>query len=268
MFGVPHLPNDETPRHGGRQVQVTLVQIDNYGPWTVDPEPRPETDIQSLQSNLYADLCQLFGTHDCLVFYGRFDNVLAVTNGTTKEQHRGIQESIGNRYPVTVSMGIGSGGTPSDAVEEASAALQRAGSAQDAGRKQELVVESLGGGGVEVAHFDGVDATGNYTDELNAYEALISMEKAYTELMTRLWHQHDGMSFFVGGDNVVSVTPGLDSDDYHDLVSQVREASGVRLKVGVGSSELPSEAGIRAKMGLETCRESGDTVCFYDSSTR
>lgn len=36
--------------------QVTHVQIGNYGPWTVAPEPRREVDLQTLQSRLYADL--------------------------------------------------------------------------------------------------------------------------------------------------------------------------------------------------------------------
>lgn len=249
-------------------MQVTVVQIDNYGPWTVDPEPRPETDIQSLQASLYADLCELFGQQDSLVFYSRFDNVVAVTNGTTREKHAAIQESIGNRYPVTISMGVGAGSTPAAAVREASGALQSTGSAQDAGRKQELRVAGTGEGVVEVAHFDGVDATHNLTDELDAYEAQINMQEAYTDLARQLWREHDSMSFFVGGDNVVSVTGGLDSEALRGVARRVSDACGVELKVGVGASRNPREAGVQAKMGLETCRESGETVAFYGSSTR
>ena len=37
-------------------IQITLIQIDNYGPWTVTPGPRAEPDLQTLQSRLYGDL--------------------------------------------------------------------------------------------------------------------------------------------------------------------------------------------------------------------
>ncbi|WP_129116374.1 GTP cyclohydrolase IIa, partial [Halegenticoccus tardaugens] len=38
--------------------QLTQIQIDNYGPWTVTPEPRREMDLQTMQSRLFADLAQ------------------------------------------------------------------------------------------------------------------------------------------------------------------------------------------------------------------
>ena len=47
---------------------MTLIQIDNYGPWTVTPRPRTESDLQMLQASLFADLNNHFGnkkiTHD------------------------------------------------------------------------------------------------------------------------------------------------------------------------------------------------------------
>ena len=36
-------------------IQMTLIQIDNYGPWTVTPRPRTESDLQILQAELFAD---------------------------------------------------------------------------------------------------------------------------------------------------------------------------------------------------------------------
>ena len=36
-------------------IQMTLIQIDNYGPWTVTPKPRTESDLQMLQASLFAD---------------------------------------------------------------------------------------------------------------------------------------------------------------------------------------------------------------------
>lgn len=62
-------------------IQMTLIQIDNYGPWTVTPRPRNESDLQILQAELYADLERQFANKKGLVFFTRFDNLLAVTNG-------------------------------------------------------------------------------------------------------------------------------------------------------------------------------------------
>ena len=67
--------------------QLTLIQIDNYGPWTVTPKPRREVDLQTLQSRLYADFSQLFGMKKGYVFFSRFDNMIAVTNGIDIDYH-------------------------------------------------------------------------------------------------------------------------------------------------------------------------------------
>ena len=96
--------------------QVTLIQIDNYGPWTTTPEPRREVDLQTLQSRLYADVSQLVGNREGYAFFGRFDNMVTVTNGLGREAHELIQESIGNRYPVTASMSVAVGPTPVEAL--------------------------------------------------------------------------------------------------------------------------------------------------------
>ena len=83
-------------------IQMTLIQIDNYGPWTVTPRPRNESDLQILQAELYADLERQFANKKGLVFFTRFDNLLAVTNGIDEEDHLRIQRSIRNRYPIKI----------------------------------------------------------------------------------------------------------------------------------------------------------------------
>ena len=75
-------------------IQMTLIQIDNYGPWTVTPRPRNESDLQILQAELYADLERQFANKKGLVFFTRFDNLLAVTNGIDEEDHLRIQRYL------------------------------------------------------------------------------------------------------------------------------------------------------------------------------
>lgn len=240
--------------------QVTHIQIDNYGPWTVTPEPRREVDLQTLQSRLYADLSQLFGNRDAYVFFTRFDNMIAVSNGLDLSDHALIQESVANRYPVTMSLSVATGTTPAEALGTATEQLQEAGSAQDEHRREVLegrVVdeEFRTDEDVQLAHFDVNDATEKYTDQLNEFDTFIRIEEGYAELMRYMRNAHDSVAFFVGGDNIIAVCSDMDERDYHDAVAHVKDAVGVELRVGVGRARTPQAAGMDAKHALEDCRE-------------
>ena len=245
--------------------QITLIQIDNYGPWTVTPEPRREVDLQTLQSRLYADLAQLVGTREGYVFFTRFDNMVAVTNGLDMEDHGLFQESIANRYPVTVSLSVATGDSPGEALGTASERLQRAGSAQDDKRRGILRGQVIGEpdrteADLRMAHFDVNDATGKYTDRLSEFDSFVHIQRGYTELMRYMYEEHDALSFFVGGDNVITTCPTLESEDYWSAVEHVRSSVDVELKVGVGRGRSAQRAGMTAKHALETCRDGGSEV--------
>jgi len=246
-------------------IQLTLVQIDNYGPWTVTPEPRREMDLQTLQSRLFADVAQFVGSRDGYVFFTRFDNMIAVTNGIDRTAHETLQESIRNRYPVTISLGVGAADTPVDALEAATEEIQAVGSAQDETRTEVLAGEFLSAGRqrpLTIAHFDVKNATGKYTDRLNEFDSFIQIERGYASLMEYMRRQHGALSFFVGGDNIIAVCPALSAADYRAAVDHVNSDVDVALQVGVGQGDSAHEAGYAAKHALEDCRYSGTTVEF------
>jgi GTP cyclohydrolase IIa len=250
---------------------LTLVQIDNYGPWTVTPEPRREMDLQTLQSRLFADIAQFIGSRGGYVFFTRFDNMIAVTNGIDRAAHAVLQESIGNRYPVTISLGVDVDETPAAALDGATQRLQEAGSAQDEDRTEVLAGRFLDSGAtdtdaVHIAHFDVNDATGKYTDQLNEFDSFIHIERSYASLMEYMRKAHGGLSFFVGGDNIIAVCPELTAEAYQDALDYVESDVGVDLKVGVGHGPTAHEAGIAAKHALEDCRYDGTTVEFAQPS--
>ena len=249
--------------------QVTLVQIDNYGPWTVTPEPRREMDLQALQSRLFADIAQVLGHRDAYVFSTRFDNMVAVTNGVDGEAHASLQESIGNRYPVSVSLGTGVAARPVDALESANSRLQLEGSAQDEGRVEVLSGEYLtetSPSDLQIAHFDVVDATGKYTDRLNEFDTYITIELAYGSLMRHLRREHGALAFFVGGDNVIAVCPDLPERAFTAAIDHVAADVDVELQVGVGRGASAHEAGFAAKHALEDCRHDGTSVELFGAS--
>ena len=245
------------------KTQLTQIQIDNYGPWTVTPEPRREMDLQTLQSRLFADVAQFVGSRDGYAFFTRADNMVAVTNGLNHADHDLMQESLGNRYPVTVSLGVGLGDHPLDALEAATKQLQDAGSAQSSDRQEVLGGEfhtDPAAEDVQIAHFDVDDATGKYTDQLNEFDTFVNIEGGYASLMRYLRDEHGALAFFVGGDNVIAACPGLSATEYHDAIDYVREDAEVELKVGVGVGPNAHEAGMDAKHALEDCRYEGTTV--------
>ena len=239
--------------------QITLFQLDNYGPWTVTPEPRREPDLQSLQSNLYADICDFVGAHGGYAFFTRFDNMVAVTNGLTYESHSQLQESLGNRYPVTVSAAFENDPNPSVALSESTLALQNAGSAQDDSRQTILVGDSMTDAtrsmrDVCIAHFDVINATEKLTDNLDAFESFLTINQTYKTLAEHLYHEYNSLAFFVGGDNIIAVCRNLDTEQFRSVLQHVSKVTGTKLQVGVGMGPTAVEAGQTAKTALETCR--------------
>lgn len=244
-------------------LQTTLIQLDNYGPWTVTPEPQPEMKLQRLQSRLYADLAEWVGTRDGYVFYLRGDNMVGVTNGIARSEHAEIQAAIANQYPVTASVAIGTGSTPAHALSEATKQLQTAGSAQNPDRQSVLRGDALASpdnSQVHVAHFDVNDVTSCYTDQLSAFETYVTIERGYAELMQYMYRTNDALSFFVGGDNVIAICPDLTPAQYRDALDYVRETAELDLKVGVGSGTTARAAGMAAKHALESCRDRDKAV--------
>jgi len=72
--------------------------------------------------------------------------------------------------------------------------------------------------------------------------------------MRYLREEYGALSFFVGGDNIISICPAMDEADYRDAIEHVEAEAGVELKVGVGIADNPHTAGMDAKHALEECR--------------
>jgi GTP cyclohydrolase IIa len=233
---------------------MTLVQIDNYGPWTVEPSPKREADIQILQSSLYADVQHQFSSRDGLAFATRFDNILAISNGIDLAAHRRIQQSLHARYPFTLSMGVGSGRTAVEAQAAATLCLQEAGSARSAHRRGVVAGAALDGrGAVEIAHLDIDDATSTLTDALSAYDAYLAVKRSFLAVALGL-RALGATAFFMGGDNVVAPVNGVRRGAVRRLLADLGRRDGVSLKAGFGRGPTALEADLDAKHHLERVR--------------
>ncbi|MDO8870719.1 MAG: GTP cyclohydrolase IIa [Methanobacteriaceae archaeon] len=237
-------------------IQMTLIQIDNYGPWTVTPTPRAEADLQILQSELYADLQRQFAAKQGLVFFTRFDNMLAITNNVDVEDHLRIQKSIGNRYPVTISMGVGAAETPYDAQRNATQALQNHGGAQSEERKEILAIDGLVNkedSFVQIAHIDINGITDSLTDIIPAYDTSFIVNRVQHFLMKKLIEK-GSLLFFIGGDNFMSPCNGLEPEGLLTIIKEIEDEINVALKAGVGKAPNAEKAANLADLALEEIR--------------
>jgi GTP cyclohydrolase IIa len=239
-----------------RKIQLTLAQIDNYGPWTVAPEPRREADLQSLQAELFAELEKQFGARRGLIFLTRLDNMLAITNGISLEEHREIQRAINEKFPVTVSMAIGAAQTPYEAQVEATLALQHAGGSRSAERRGVLVgagVKKPDEDWVQIAHID-VNHSALITDSEPIYETHVLLQKTHLALMSSLL-KRKALVFYTGGDNFMAPSNGLNPQDLTDVFSEVKKELGFGLKAGVGAARNAELAAQLASEGLHEIRK-------------
>ena len=244
---------------------MTLIQIDNYGPWTVTPKPRNESDLQILQAELYADVQRQIGMKKGLVFYTRFDNMLAVTNGLNAEDHMRIQRSIRNRYPITISMGVGTAKTPYEAQKIATEVLQKKGGAQSAERQEILAIDSLvkeEESFVQIAHIDINGITDSLTDIIPAFDTNFQVNRAQHYLMTKLIEE-GALLFFIGGDNFMSPCNELELDELKRILVEIDDEIGIALKAGVGRSDNAEDAAYMADLGLEEIREGNNQELVF-----
>lgn len=243
-------------------IQMTLIQIDNYGPWTVTPRPRTESDLQILQAELYADLQRQIAAKKGLVFYTRFDNLLAITNGLNREDHLRIQRSIKNRYPITISMGVGAAETPHEAQKLATKVLQKEGGAQSSDRKEILAIDSMvdpEDSFVQIAHIDINSVTDTLTDIESAFDTSFMVNKTQHYLMTKLVKK-GALLFFIGGDNFMSPCNGLSEQEIQDILIEIDEEIEIGLKAGIGRSDNAEDAAYMADIGLEEIRDKNNEL--------
>ena len=208
-----------------------------------------------LQANIYSTVQRCFSDFGGLVFFNRFDEMIAITNGITQAQHETIKEVLQSKFPITVSMAIGVGSTPFQAQVNASKFLQEMGSAQSSARRGVIACErtvSLENSHVQVIHFDVDEITKTFTDQRSAYETSLHVMTLYTELM-KLFRDHQALVFFLGGDNFMGIANGLGTREVESVIEQYRNKN-VRLKCGIGIAQTARKAAELAASNLDIIR--------------
>jgi GTP cyclohydrolase IIa len=235
---------------------MTLVQIDNYGPWTVSPQPKLEADLQILQAELLAELERQFGKIGALVFPTRLDNFLAITSGVSLDAHKEVLRAVNGKFPVTVSMGVGAAQTPYKAQVQATLALQKAGGSQSSRRRGVLVgnpAKDPGEDWVQIAHMD-VNHSTLFTDSKPIYDTHMLLQRTHIALMSSLLEK-DALVFYTGGDNFMAASNGVGTEDLTGIFLEVKQALGIELKAGVGAARTAVKAAQLASEELHSIRK-------------
>ncbi|HEV2917550.1 MAG TPA: GTP cyclohydrolase IIa, partial [Candidatus Babeliales bacterium] len=179
-------------------IQLTIIKITGYGPWTLTLGSDREHKLQMLQSSIYNEIQDLFSGKNCLVFSNRFDELFAVTNGLSLDDHIEIQKKLAKSFDLQLSMTIGYGDSPFEANLNA-----------DKARKSKIILEKehnifgyVDGKAeqlVQIMHMD-VDGSTSISAKKSPYEISSLMFKLYSE-MSEFFLTKNCLTFFMGGDN-------------------------------------------------------------------
>ena len=93
-------------------IQLSILKITEYGPWTLTLGSDREHELQILQASLYKEVQKLFSEKNCIVFLNRSDEFFVVSNGLNLEDHIQIQKILEKLFNIRLTISIGTGNSP------------------------------------------------------------------------------------------------------------------------------------------------------------
>ncbi|MCS7141389.1 MAG: GTP cyclohydrolase IIa [Candidatus Nitrosocaldus sp.] len=231
-------------------IQITLIRLEGYGPWTATLGSDREHQLQILQSRLYSDMQEQFAKRNGLVFFNRFDEMFAVSNGISVEEHRSILDAVTTSYDLNISMRIGAAETPYRAHESAR-------SASNTVSKGLLVADGLDAykdGLVQIMHIDVDGSTTDVSSRLTPYQVSLLVMRLHMAIAEGFLAK-GSLTFFLGGDNFMVVSSRLGKGEVEETIKRVMAGTSVRLKCGIGIARDARSAAMLATRALDTIRE-------------
>ena len=237
-------------------IQITIIKIAGYGPWTLTLGSDREHEIQMLQASLYLQIQKLFSYKNGLAFSNRSDEFFVITNGITLEDHIEIQKKLESSFDLKLSMSIGYGDSPFEANL----------SAYD-GKKSEIklneehnifgFIDGKLESKVTIMHFD-VDNLTSRRKTISPYEISSLMFKLYAS-MSEYFLAKKSLSFFMGGDNFMVVANSNYKQSAEEFIEIIKNEFGIDLNCGIGTGKTARSAAKFATRSLDTIREIRDS---------
>jgi len=238
-------------------IQLTIMKITGYGPWTLTLGSDREHELQMLQSQLYNRLQELFSKKNCLVFLNRSDEYFSVTNGLSLGEHVTIQKELESSFDVKLSMSIGYGENPYEANLDAYEAKK----SQKFLNKQYSIFGTLNGHSehsVTILHLDVDNLASKRKQSMSPYDTSSLMFKIYSR-MSEYFLSKNSLTFFMGGDNFMVVTNSKFKNFAKDFIKISKDEFQIELNCGIGTAQTSRDAVNLATKSLDTIREIRDS---------
>ncbi len=237
-------------------VQLTIIKINGYGPWTLTLGSDREHELQMLQASLYKEIQKLFSEKNCLVFLNRSDEFFVITNGLTLDDHIEIQKKLENSFDLKLSMSIGYALTPFEANLKAFE-----GKELNMQLNKEHNIYGFVNGKAEqnviIMHFDVEDLTSKRKTK-SPYEISSIMFKLNSK-MSEFFLEKKSIAFFMGGDNFMVVGNKDAKESAREFINLVKKDLGLYLNCGIGIGKTSREAAKFATESLDKIREIRDS---------
>jgi len=237
-------------------IQLSILKITEYGPWTLTLGSDREHELQMLQSSLYKEIQKLFSDKNCIVFLNRCDEFFVVSNGLNLDDHIQIQESLENLFDVRLNISIGYGNSPFEANLKAYE-----------GKKNEVILDAKhnifgfineqSNSSVSIMHLD-VDDLSSRRQTNSPYEISSVIFELYSK-MSKFFLEKNSLTFFMGGDNFMVVSNDVAKNSVQSFINMIKNNDKISLNCGIGNGNTGREAVKLATKSLDTIREIRDS---------
>jgi len=237
-------------------IQLTIIKINGYGPWTLTLGSDREHELQMLQASLYKEVQKLFSQKNSLVFLNRSDEFFAITNGLTLDDHIEIQKNLESSFDLKLSMAIGYAETPFDANLKAHEGKKL----KVFLNKEHNIYGFLNGKEdekVTIMHLD-VENLTSKLKTMSPYEITSSIFQLYSK-MSEFFLNKKAMTFFMGGDNFMVITNDNAKQMASEFLDTLKKEQEITLNCGIGTGTSAREAAKLATKSLDTIREIRDS---------
>lgn len=236
-------------------IQLTILKITGYGPWTLTLGSDREHELQMLQASLYKEIQSQFSKKNCISFLNRSDEFFVVSNGLTLDDHIEIQKNLESKFDIRLSMSIGYAETPFDANLKAYEGKKT----QKILNQEHNIYGNLNGSSeskVTIMHLDVEDLT-SQRKTISPYEISSKIFKLYS-IMSEFFLNYKSLAFFMGGDNFMVVSSDDAKSAARNFLDMIKK-DGITLNCGIGTAETSREAVKLATKSLDTIREIRDS---------
>ncbi|MDH3277550.1 MAG: GTP cyclohydrolase IIa [Nitrosopumilus sp.] len=237
-------------------IQVSILKINDYGPWTLTLGSDREHELQILQASLYENLQRQFSEKNCLVFLNRSDEFFVISNNLSLEDHIEVQKNLEKKFEIRLSISIGFADSPFEANKKAYE-----------GKKNKIslnvdhnifgFVDNSSQKEVTIMHFD-VDNLSSKRKTFSPFEISSIIFSLYSK-MIKFFIEKNSLSFFMGGDNFMVVASINGKKNAKEFIDLIKKDDGILLNCGIGTGKTSREAASLATKSLDTIREIRDS---------